>query len=77
MIPGIPGAIASAAGPVGGLIGDLMAQARQRRLAEAQGMAQAAQVQAQGESEAAVSQSDRERKAFENMMASYGQALGK
>lgn len=77
MIPGIPGAVASAAGPIAGLVGDLMNQARQRRIAEAQGMAQAAGTQAQGESEAAGGQSDRERHAFENMMAQYGQALGK
>lgn len=58
-----------------GLFGGLMDDARKRRLAEAQGMAQAAGTEAEGVAGAAGSQADRQARAFDSMMTSFGSAL--
>ena len=57
------------------LFGGLMDDAKKRRLAEAQGRADAAGTEATGMSQGAVGHAGREADAFGAMMGAYGKAM--
>lgn len=57
------------------LFGGLMDDAKKRRLAEAQGMADAAGTEGQGMAQGAVGHAGREADAFGAMMGAYGKAM--
>jgi hypothetical protein len=85
-LPAAAGAAGAAGGPVGSaivgglsgltsLFGGLMDDARKRRIAQAEGIAEAAGTEASGMAGGNASQADRQARAFESMMANFGQAL--